>query len=165
MTDLADLTAFISARLAETETKARSDPARIAWLTYLNGDGQMRYTTVAADHDDDYWCADGKLLDVPSSACVVYDPAHVLRDVAATRKLVTEITAIPHEYVEGDSWYSCSRAVYPESPDDEPGSACADDDRAGKPCDCGRDKRALRLLGTVAERWDDHADYQEGWRP
>lgn len=89
-----DLTAFISARLDEDEATHRyAGEGRIAWLTYRLGNGDLSHTTVAADHHDDYWCADGKLLPEPASVRVVYDQARVLREVAAMRQVVLALHA------------------------------------------------------------------------
>lgn len=76
-----------------------------------------------------------------------HDPASVLRRCAADRALIAEITAWKHAESE-DSWYSCSQA--PAWDDPTPGSGCANDDRAGQPCDCGRDDRVNALLGHIA---------------
>jgi len=88
------------------------------------------------------------------------DPAHVLRRVAATRSLVAAILAEPHDWNPLDEYYSCSQArentgtvgleVGP------PGSGCSDPDRAGQPCDCGRDQRVERLLSIIASEWEDN---------
>ncbi len=86
------------------------------------------------------------------------DPARVLRRVAVTRELVAAILAEPHDWNPGDEFYSCSQAIDPyglNHDDREPGSACTDPDRAGKPCDCGRDQRVARLLGIIASEWED----------
>jgi hypothetical protein len=73
--DMAAVIAFFEARLAEKEAPAHfSGPAKVAWLTYLDDQGQMLYTTVAAGDDDQPWCADGHELPAPASASVVYDP-------------------------------------------------------------------------------------------
>jgi hypothetical protein len=87
------------------------------------------------------------------------DPARALRRVKATRDLVAAILAERHDYVDGDPWFSCSQAVVPGE-DGEPGSGCVDDDRSGKPCDCGRDAKVARLLGIIAGEWegDRHDD-------
>jgi len=82
------------------------------------------------------------------------DPARTLRRVKATRALAAEILAEGHLYVDGDPWFSCSQATEPGE-EGEPGSACADDERRGKPCDCGRDSRVARLLGIIASEWED----------
>jgi hypothetical protein len=83
-----------------------------------------------------------------------HDPARTLRRDEATRDLVAEILAERHQYVDGDPWFSCSQATEPGEDDSEPGSACADDERRGKPCDCGRDSRVARLLGIIAGEWE-----------
>lgn len=82
-----------------------------------------------------------------------HDPARAFRRVKAVRDLVAEILAERHLYVDGDPWFSCSQATEPGE-EDEPGSACADDERRGKPCDCGRDMRVARLLGIIASEWE-----------
>jgi hypothetical protein len=76
-----------------------------------------------------------------------------LRRVKATRDLVAEILAERHLYVDGDPWFSCSQATEPGE-EGEPGSACADDERRGNPCDCGRDATTARLLGIIASGWE-----------
>jgi Family of unknown function (DUF6221) len=81
-------------------------------------------------------------------------PDRVLRRVRATRDLVAAILAERHDYNDGDEFYSCSQAAEPGT-DGEPGSGCANDERAGKPCDCGRDMRVARLLGIIASEWED----------
>lgn len=90
-----------------------------------------------------------------------HDPPRALREVTAKRAILTEIAAMPH-HAEANAYYSCSQAVaYGE--DREIGSGCLDDDRAGKPCDCGRDARAERMLSLLASVWNDHPDYR--WSP
>lgn len=83
-----------------------------------------------------------------------HDPARALRRVKATRDLVAAILAEKHDYNNGDEFYSCSQAVE-YGTDGGPGSGCADPERAGKPCDCGRDARVARLLGIIASEWED----------
>jgi hypothetical protein len=80
--------------------------------------------------------------------------ARALRRVKAVRELVAEVLAMRHAYAE-DGWYSCSQAAEPGVKDAEPGSACYDESRAGKPCDCGRDARVARLLGIIAGEWEE----------
>jgi hypothetical protein len=82
------------------------------------------------------------------------DPARILRRAKAVRDLIAVILAERHDYNDGDPWFSCSQATVPGD-DGEPGSGCANDERAGKPCDCGRDARVARLLGIIASEWED----------
>jgi hypothetical protein len=84
------------------------------------------------------------------------DPARVLRRVKATRDLVAAILAEKHDYIPGGEFYSCSQAIDPYPGESgEPGSGCHDPERAGKPCDCGRDARVARLLGIIASEWEE----------
>lgn len=86
------LTDFLRARLDEEAATARSvGPACIAWLTLCDSDGNLRYTTVAAELGEEGgqgWVADGKEIPDPAFTRIVYDPARVLREVDADRKLL-----------------------------------------------------------------------------
>lgn len=92
-----------------------------------------------------------------------FDPRRMLQEIEGARKLVAEAKATPHLYVEGDSWFSCSQAVVWGDEDTEPGSGCSDEERAGKPCDCGRDAKVRRQIRLIALRWDRHQDYKRAW--
>jgi Family of unknown function (DUF6221) len=85
------------------------------------------------------------------------DPARVLRRVKATHNLVAAILAEGHQHA-GD-YFACSQAQEGDGlisgPTGPPGSGCSDPERAGKPCDCGRDARVARLLGIIATEWED----------
>jgi hypothetical protein len=86
------------------------------------------------------------------------DPARMLREVKAKRDLIAAILAEKHDWVAGDEFYSCSQAVdYAglNHESREPGSACSDPDRAGQPCDCGRDARVERLLRILAGIYEE----------
>jgi hypothetical protein len=85
-----------------------------------------------------------------------HDPARVLRRVKAARELVAEIMAEGHYYDES-GYYSCSQAVdvmAAAGESTEPGSGCSDRERAGKPCDCGRDAQVARRLAIIASEWE-----------
>lgn len=81
---------FIEAQMNVDEMTAHhSGPARVAWLTLLDGSGRLRYTTVASSsNDDDPWFAHGRQVPAPASVRIVYDPAQVLADVAAKREVI-----------------------------------------------------------------------------
>jgi Family of unknown function (DUF6221) len=93
------------------------------------------------------------------------DPAAVLADIEAKRKILAAMTALKHVYIEGDSWYSCSQAVDPYEPGEGPGSGCLDENRAGNPCDCGRDRLVAAVLGALAVPFASHPGYDPSWRP
>jgi len=88
---------------------------------------------------------------------VRHDPARVLRDVKTGRDLLAAILAERHAMIPGDEFYSCSQAADPDPAPGEggPGSGCFDPDRAGQPCDCGRDARVERLMRTMAGAYDE----------
>jgi hypothetical protein len=81
-----------------------------------------------------------------------FDPARVLRECAAKRALITDLTSERHEVVE-DCWYTCAAAT-----EERDGGTCCNDSR-GEDCDCGRDNRVARRLGTLAAVYADHPDY------
>jgi hypothetical protein len=175
-----DLIAFILARLDEDKAAAK-DAAwhhdASAWKVIDRGDlnpltkrprsrtlHDVRYSIVDS-LDDRVTGIDAEASDDGGIAAHVarHDPARALRRVAVTRNLIAEIMAIRHVYIEGDSWFSCSQAVGEWPGDAEPGSGCSNEDRAGKPCDCGRDARVGRMLGLIAFEWDDHPEYKQKW--
>lgn len=77
-----------------------------------------------------------------------HDPAAVLRRIAADRALIDDLLAERHFVNDGDCWYTCTAAT-----EEHDGGANCDDDRRGKPCDCGRDPRVQRRVRLVAEGW------------
>jgi hypothetical protein len=87
-----------------------------------------------------------------------HDPARERRDIKAKRDLMSAILAERHDYNPSDEYYSCSQAVG-DDPDPNVslarGSGCSDPDRAGQPCDCGRDARVERLLRILAGIYEE----------
>ena len=79
-----------------------------------------------------------------------HDPASVLRRCTADRALIAEVTGWKHVECE-DGWYSCSQA--PSWNDPTPGAGCANEDRAGQPCDCGLESRQLDILRALADSY------------
>ena len=77
---------------------------------------------------------------------VRHGPAAVLRRIAADRKMLDDLLAERHEVVDGDCWYTCAAAT-----EEHDGGETCDDDRLGKPCDCGRDARVERRVRLLAE--------------
>jgi hypothetical protein len=167
-TRIAELASLIEARLAEDEAVARVLCAG-AWGSHpwavekcsendcecIVYQGEYKPFTEAQIPPIQY-VADGE---TPEHAAHIArnDPARTLRRVKATRELVAVILAEPHDWIPGDEFYSCSQAAemnpVPEPPG-EPGSGCSDPERAGQPCDCGRDQRVARLLSIIASEWE-----------
>jgi hypothetical protein len=155
---VAELAASVEAHLAEDEAAANAlDGA--TWRAGTDVGDEYNIAVVLEGAD---WqiarCGIEKLADGELKAAHIarQDPARTLRHVKATRDLVAAILGEPHDYNEGDSWYSCSQAVDPDPAPGEggPGSGCSNDERAGRPCDCGRDARVARLLGIIAGEWE-----------
>ncbi len=162
-TDPTTLAAQIEERLTEGETTANA--AILAGAgTWTQGISMFDSNVVrpedASVAGDDLFIDRGGDNDIALGHAIHIarnDPARVLRRVAVTRELVAAILAEPHDWNPGDEFYSCSQAIDPyglNHDDREPGSACTDPDRAGKPCDCGRDQRVARLLGIIASEWE-----------
>lgn len=97
----------------------------------------------------------------------LFDPARVLRGINAKRRIIDEVLRWRHDYNDEDSWYSCSQATEPygygRDGSDEPGSGCANEDRAGASCDCGLDRRQRAILSPIASQWSHHEDYRTEW--
>ena len=121
-----DLTEFLAARLDEDE-RAALDAGSGAWYDHLDESNLSEW-------------------DIKHAAR--HDPARVLRDVEAGRKILADLPA-----------YSKQRRdlrdhVYlPENADYHSGHADGTDDAA---------YYVLRWLAAV---WSDHPDYDEAWRP
>jgi Family of unknown function (DUF6221) len=154
-TRVAEFAASIKAHLAEDEAVANAlDGA--TWRAGTDVGDEYNIAVVLEGAD---WqiarCGIEKLADGELKAAHIarQDPARTLRRVKATRDLVAAILAERHDYNDGDSFYSCSQAVE-YGTDGEPGSGCSNDERAGRPCDCGRDARVARLLGIIAGEWE-----------
>ena len=100
--------------------------------------------------------------------CYEIDPAwfdQLATDLDFKRRILDEVVSWPHDYIEGDTWFSCGMAVEPGQPDAEPGSGCANDDRAGQGCDCATGSRKDKLLGWLALPYAKHPDYRQEWAP
>lgn len=149
MSSIDDLAALIETQLGEDEATALAAQAGTPPPWKATGED------ILSAADDPHWrgtCA-ANANGAEAAHIVRHDPGRALAEAASTRKLAAEILAIPHEYVEGDEWYSCAQAPLPGE-GNEPGSGCSDEDRRGGPCDCGRDSRVEAMLRAVAERWE-----------
>ena len=163
---IAALTATLTAGLDEDEAAAKATSSsghRLAWRasSEVNEEGTPVHWVVSDPNPAAV--AEAMGLERGTGPAVARhiarnDPARKLRDVRAGRDLLAAILAERHDWVAGDEFYSCSQAVdYAglNHESREPGSACSDPDRAGQPCDCGRDARVERLLGILAGVYED----------
>lgn len=88
----------------------------------------------------------------------LHDPARVLREVAAKRALLADITAEKHLVVDSDPYYTCLAAT--EERDD--GKSWGHE-KGGTDCNCGLDERVEQRLRLLAAPYSDHPDYREEW--
>lgn len=147
MTDLAE---FLLARIAERRALAEAagrgeDPP--AWNgSFLGTDGEV--TTWRGDPVAKYADADEVAaypLDIHVAMFISYnDPAYVLAECDANRRIVGEHTQRTTDYADAPAEQSCGRC------------GKYDEDPVPYPCP------TLRLL---ALPYADHADYREEWRP
>ncbi len=160
------LTATLNAGLAEDEAAAQAAAGPDWFLDTSEGydERSIRYTgpsTLYPGQLADYSIA-GRVDEDDAAHIARHDPARTLREVRAKRDLIAAILAERHDYTPCVEYYSCSQAVG-DDPDPNVslarGSGCSDPDRAGQPCDCGRDARVERLLRIVA------TVYEEGGQP
>lgn len=87
---------------------------------------------------------------------VEHDPARVLREVEAKRKLLADVLAEPHFRNEEDNWYSCAALT-----DEDGDPVCLDESRAPGPCDCGRDVRVARRVRLLALPFEERPGFAE----
>lgn len=161
---MADVVEFLTARLAEDEAAAlESNPDCEPETWRVERDNGIR--------DVDVYTSGGRPVCERAQGAAGHiarhDPARVLREVTAKRAILAEILSWEHAYVDGDSWLSCAQATSPswggDSEDAEPGSGCADEDRAGGPCDCGLDRRRATMLHVLAAPYATSPDYNPAW--
>lgn len=169
---VSSILAFLTARLDEAQALAEAaqkiDPA--PWSAGVDEEGpgphgravQGNGMVIAAD-EVGLWDCEGSFtlcMTVPTTRHVAHwDPARVLREIEAKRELLAEIASWKHDYVDGDTWFSCAQAVNPFDKDGAPGSGCSNEHRAGEPCDCGLDRRRKKILKALAKPYADHPDH------
>ncbi|MEU0102407.1 DUF6221 family protein [Streptomyces sp. NPDC006267] len=146
-----DLVQFLRARLDEDEQAARraGDSFRQIGETGV---------IVATDGDRAEECASANWAGI-AEHIVRHDPARVLREVDAKRRMLDDLLAERHTIVE-DCWYTCAAAT-----EERDGDESCDEGRQGGPCDCGRDARVNRRLRLLVLPHADHPDYKDVWRP
>jgi len=121
-----DLTEFLAARLDETERNAREAQAQWADTHFMIDPGSLVIVGFHRRHD----------------------PARVLREVEAGRKILADLPAYSKQRRDlRDHVYLPENASYH--------SGHAD----------GTDDAAYYVLRRLAAVWSDHPDYDEAWRP
>jgi hypothetical protein len=152
-----DLIAWVSAAIEQTEKIARAAEVE-APGPWIRGHREYNPKVDTPDGQQIYDSArDVVVYDEgqPGPASVGHivhnNPADTLRRCEADRRLLDQVQTWRHEYVDGDPWFSCAQAV--DDSGAEPGSGCADDDRAGQPCDCPTGTHIKQVMAALAARY------------
>ena len=143
------LVEFITARLDEMEAVARAATPRV----WEDGGGTV-FVGHPMNEIVEYVYAQADLDHI-----VLNQPAAVLRDVEATRQLLTDLDTEKHVVVD-DCWYTC-----PAATEEHDGDTTCNENTRGTGCDCGRDARVDSQRRVIASRWSTHPDYQQEWAP
>lgn len=93
----------------------------------------------------------------------LHDPRSTLAWVEADQKMLAEVMAWRHDYNDADTYYSCSQAANTWQDDRSPGSGCDDEERKGKPCDCGLDRRRAVLVDALLAAHRYMLGFREEW--
>jgi hypothetical protein len=143
----ADLVAFLRARLDDDERVACAATEGDGWQTqrplsgrWTPGDGVPGSGSVEDETGDIVVYDEGSPSEAQAAHIARHDPARVLREVEAKRRIV-DLHAGPHEcstYDHRGDVDACTWVIEPE--------------------ECS----TLRLLASV---YDQHPDYREEWRP
>lgn len=96
------------------------------------------------------YSASGKLTVGQHRHIARQDPARVLAEAEAKRRIIDSLFAEPHTVLTPGG----STEIY-----------CDADNDADQPCDCGRDERLDRYLRLLVLPYRDHPDYQPAWAP
>lgn len=144
MSGVDDLVAFLRARLDEDEASvyAWDSDAEACVGTVWTGN-EPGYTTVASRRGEGPWIADGREVLNARHGRVLYDPARVLREVEAKRRIVDDV--VPE--VEGAE----------DRIDGEWGVVSLPWDQVHA--------TTLSLLRLLALPYSDHPDYRPEWKP
>lgn len=159
--DLNDLVTWLRAQLDEDERRAqRAKQTR------------SRYRLI---EDPPSWevamqqalaCTDTVDLAPAHAHMVHHDPARVLRDVEAKRRILDDILATPH-FLDDSQYYGCE-AIH-HSHTDEDGAIFPEpngrDLPTGRACTCGRDDAVNRRVRLLALPLVDLPGYRAEWRP
>lgn len=151
---MSDLVEWLTNILDEDEAAAEGN-GTIAWLTFREPDGTMRYTAVASGEPDDHWCVDGEERTNYASVRVVLDEHQMLADIAAKRAILE----LHQPSRPADTWYwlerecaECGHRWHRDTPPGTPPTVI------GPEVACP----TVRLLGTI---YAARPGYDESWRP
>jgi hypothetical protein len=140
----------LDARFAEDERVAQDASNRI-WFE------QDNLIEVYPEREDDGFLGFPTRSDARHAA--KWQPKRVLVEIQAKRALLDRVLSEKH-LVATDCWHTCAAATT-----ERDGGETCDEDREGKPCDCGRDARVDWWLRVLAMPYADRAGFDEAWRP
>lgn len=160
---MADIAQFLGARYAEEKRQALAARGAGNGRWYLTDWTPNGRQIEAADPDQFTIYDEGGHDEHQALHIATWDPARVLADLEAKRAILAEVLSWKHDYIDGDTWFSCAQAVSTLDEESAPGSGCADEDRAGGPCDCGLDRRRATILHAMAAPYAEHADHKPSW--
>lgn len=153
------LTEFLTARLDEDEAIARAaiELAPLPWRKSYGEDGDDRWLDIHGDGGtsvvETESGANGPGLEV-AEHIFHHDPARVLREVEAKRRIIGEMVPI-FDALEVLHEQEGQAATLPGHSDHASGACC-----------CMPEGHAEeQLLKLLALPYANHPDYQEGWRP
>jgi hypothetical protein len=118
------LAEFLLARIAEDEERvARWDSDGRARVATMWTGGEPGYTTVASDHADEHWVADGREVTDARHVRVLFDPARVLAECEAKRRIVARQPGLRARDDVRDVWWDVLALLalpYADHPDYRP---------------------------------------------
>ncbi|MFD8949449.1 DUF6221 family protein [Streptomyces xanthophaeus] len=163
-----DLVQFLRARLNEDEAPARGTGTPLNWHQGPHSDDPdwTDAETVLMwppEHhtpyeQDKHW----RGLDARESGLAAHiarhDPARILAEVTAKRKVIGQLEAMPHYAWDGRDEYGCPKVM----PAEEWARGMA-----GVPqdCSCGRDAHVTSVLRLLALPYASHPNYRPEWAP
>ena len=139
MTD--DLVAFLAARLDEDEAAARAAMGASDGIWGIRGNISPRAASTVVTARGEFETGS------PDEALHIgfHDPARVLREVEAKRRITALHHPVFEDYVDGDG---IERGSY----------QCAEDEPPGSP-----DYWPCRTIRAIAAIYSDHPDYRQEW--
>lgn len=142
-----EIVEFLRAQIAEDERVAKEASVRSR---------KWRLVTPLDDQEagDAWWLNPPELAHADR-----HDPARVLAEVDAKRRILDDILAETHLVIEEDCWFTCGAATEER----DGGHTCSEG--KGDRCDCGRDARVERRLRLLALLYAEHPDYRPEWAP
>jgi hypothetical protein len=145
------ITEFLLARIAEDEAAICDgwDSDGKARVAVMWTGGEPGYTTVASDHGDGEWVADGQDVIDPRHVRVLFDPARVIAECEAKRRIVEEHgereVASLDPGTRGQMFLVCRRCCDPMN-----------GRQVVAPCP---------TLCILTDVYADHPDYRDEWKP